>query len=500
MFEKLKVPQYSLRKMILSVDYAIEGLIKYYEKQVDALEQIVNNKNDHAINRKDARDIVIVNGFWKTVNTKEKIKIYNIRINELKEFKDNWNCTDNIALLFFMIENAKRILYPKRKWHLDIAGRMLKVCENKYNEFIYEKLLFYYYLSCCKDNKIKNNVTKYFDDSLNVIEGFENTLRNNLIMYIEDSKKLYNDLEKTFEYSDINSLINSLIGIIPKDNRLKEVKKDTEFFDKQNITKNKFEKSESKITYVRTEEEIELFRYFDLINQTLKKGVILDDEQLKRYKPLLKKNGFSDVVLKQIESDNKNNKLLVLDGKIRRVLEIKNCKEILKRLDNINIEDKENIMLNLRKLYYKMCTEEISLDEMLSSISQLLMINTNNIDEKTEIRSIISDRYYESYNLLCRNDDFPKDKIERCLNELKSNNPNKDINIKKLVKYKKYNMWRLRVNEYRIIYRISNDSIYVYDIIQKKDNQNYDNILAGIVKEEHDTLLNLIQEEYHKTR
>ena len=96
--------------------------------------------------------------------------------------------------------------------------------------------------------------------------------------------------------------------------------------------------------------------------------------------------------------------------------------------------------------------------------------------------------------------DFPKDKIERCLNELKSNNPNKDVNIKKLVKYKKYNMWRLRVNEYRIIYRISNDSIYVYDIIQKKDNQNYDNILAGIVKEEHDTLLNLIQEEHQKTR
>lgn len=500
MFEKLKVPQYSLRKMILSVDYAIEGLIKYYEKQVDTLEQIVNNKNDHAINRKDSRDAVIVDGFGKTVNTKERIKIYNIRINELKEFKSNWNCTDNIALLFFMIENAKRILYPKRKWHLDIAGRMLKICENKYNEFIYEKLLFYYYLSCCKDSKVKNNITKCFDDSLNVIEGFENTLRNNLIMYIEDSKKLYNDLEKTFEYSNINSLINSLIGPIKKYNKLKEAKKDTEFPDKQDITKNKSEKSEPKITYVRTEEEIELFRYFDLINQTLKKGVILDDEQLKRYRPLLKKNGFSDVVLKQIESDNKNNKLLVLDQKIRKILEIKNCKEILKRLDNINIEDKENIMLNLRNLYYKMCTEEISLDEMLSSISQLLMIDTNNINEKTEIRSIISDRYYESYNSLCRNDDFPKDKIERCLNELKSNNPNKDVNIKKLVKYKKYNMWRLRVNEYRIIYRISNDSIYVYDIIQKKDNQNYDNILAGIVKEEHDTLLNLIQEEHQKTR
>lgn len=500
MFEKLKVPQYSLRKMILSVDYAIEGLIKYYEKQVDTLEQIVNNKNDHAINRKDSRDAVIVDGFGKTVNTKERVKIYNIRINELKEFKSNWNCTDNIALLFFMIENAKRILYPKRKWHLDIAGRMLKICENKYNEFIYEKLLFYYYLSCCKDSKVKNNITKCFDDSLNVIEGFENTLRNNLIMYIEDSKKLYNDLEKTFEYSNINSLINSLIGPIKKYNKLKEAKKDTEFSDKQDITKNKSEKSEPKITYVRTEEEIELFRYFDLINQTLKKGVILDDEQLKRYRPLLKKNGFSDVVLKQIESDNKNNKLLVLDQKIRKILEIKNCKEILKRLDNINIEDKENIMLNLRNLYYKMCTEEISLDEMLSSISQLLMIDTNNINEKTEIRSIISDRYYESYNSLCRNDDFPKDKIERCLNELKSNNPNKDVNIKKLVKYKKYNMWRLRVNEYRIIYRISNDSIYVYDIIQKKDNQNYDNILAGIVKEEHDTLLNLIQEEHQKTR
>ena len=500
MFEKLKVPQYSLRKMILSVDYAIEGLIKYYEKQVDALEQIVNNKNDDAINRKDSRDIVIVDSFGKIVNTKERIKIYNIRINELKEFKSNWNCTDNIALLFFMIENAKRILYPKRKWHLNIARRMLKICENKYNEFIYEKVLFYYYLSCCKDNKVKNNVTKCFDDSLNVIEGFENTLRNNLIMYIEDSKKLYNDLEKTFEYSDINSLINSLIGPIRKDNRLKEAKKDTEFSDKQDITKNKSEKSEPKITYVRTEEEIELFRYFDLINQTLKKGVILDDEQLKRYRPLLKKNGFSDVVLKQIESDNENNKLLVLEQKIRKILEIKNCKEILKRLDNINIEDKENIMLNLRNLYYKMCTEEISLDEMLSSISQLLMINTNNIDEKNKIRSIISDRYYESYNSLCRNDDFPKDKIERCLNELKLNNPNKDINIKKLVKYKKYNMWRLRVNEYRIIYRISNDSIYVYDIIQKKDNQNYDNILAGIVKEEHDTLLNSIQEEYHKTK
>lgn len=500
MFEKLKVPQYSLRKMILSVDYAIEGLIKYYEKQVDTLEQIVNNKNDHAINRKDSRDAVIVDGFGKTVNTKERIKIYNIRINELKEFKSNWNCTDNIALLFFMIENAKRILYPKRKWHLDIAGRMLKICENKYNEFIYEKLLFYYYLSCCKDSKVKNNITKCFDDSLNVIEGFENTLRNNLIMYIEDSKKLYNDLEKTFEYSNINSLINSLIGPIKKYNKLKEAKKDTEFSDKQDITKNKSEKSEPKITYVRTEEEIELFRYFDLINQTLKKGVILDDEQLKRYRPLLKKNGFSDVVLKQIESDNKNNKLLVLDQKIRKILEIKNCKEILKRLDNINIEDKENIMLNLRNLYYKMCTEEISLDEMLSSISQLLMIDTNNINEKTEIRSIISDRYYESYNSLCRNDDFPKDKIERCLNELKSNNPNKDVNIKKLVKYKKYNMWRLRVNEYRIIYRISNDSIYVYDIIQKKDNQNYDNIFAGIVKEEHDTLLNLIQEEHQKTR
>ena len=500
MFEKLKVPQYSLRKMILSVDYAIEGLIKYYEKQVDTLEQIVNNKNDHAINRKDSRDAVIVDGFGKTVNTKERVKIYNIRINELKEFKSNWNCTDNIALLFFMIENAKRILYPKRKWHLDIAGRMLKICENKYNEFIYEKLLFYYYLSCCKDSKVKNNITKCFDDSLNVIEGFENTLRNNLIMYIEDSKKLYNDLEKTFEYSNINSLINSLIGPIKKYNKLKEAKKDTEFSDKQDITKNKSEKSEPKITYVRTEEEIELFRYFDLINQTLKKGVILDDEQLKRYRPLLKKNGFSDVVLKQIESDNKNNKLLVLDQKIRKILEIKNCKEILKRLDNINIEDKENIMFNLRNLYYKMCTEEISLDEMLSSISQLLMIDTNNINEKTEIRSIISDRYYESYNSLCRNDDFPKDKIERCLNELKSNNPNKDVNIKKLVKYKKYNMWRLRVNEYRIIYRISNDSIYVYDIIQKKDNQNYDNILAGIVKEEHDTLLNLIQEEHQKTR
>ncbi len=500
MFEKLKVPQYSLRKMILSVDYAIEGLIKYYEKQVDALEQVVNNKNNHAINRKDSRDSVIVDGFGKTVNTKERIKIYNIRINELKEFKSNWNCTDNIALLFFMIENAKKILYPKRKWHLDIAGRMLKICENKYNEFIYEKLLFYYYLSCCKDSKVKNNITKCFDDSLNVIEGFENTLRNNLIMYIEDSKKLYNDLEKTFEYSNINSLINSLIGPIKKYNKLKEAKKDTEFSDKQDITKNKSEKSEPKITYVRTEEEIELFRYFDLINQTLKKGVILDDEQLKRYRPLLKKNGFSDVVLKQIESDNKNNKLLVLDQKIRKILEIKNCKEILKRLDNINIEDKENIMLNLRNLYYKMCTEEISLDEMLSSISQLLMIDTNNINEKTEIRSIISDRYYESYNSLCRNDDFPKDKIERCLNELKSNNPNKDVNIKKLVKYKKYNMWRLRVNEYRIIYRISNDSIYVYDIIQKKDNQNYDNILAGIVKEEHDTLLNLIQEEHQKTR
>lgn len=500
MFEKLKVTQYSLRKMILSVDYAIEGLIKYYEKQVDTLEQAVNNKNNHAINRKDSRDIVLVNGFGKIINTKERIRIYNIRINELKEFKSNWNCTDNIALLFFMIENAKRILYPKRKWHLNIAGRMLKICENKYNEFIYEKLLFYYYLSCCKDNEVKNNVTKCFDDSLNVIEGFENTLRNNLIMYIEDSNKLYNDLEKTFEYSDINSLINSLIGAIPKDNRLKEAKKDTEFSDKQDVTKNKSEKSEPKITYVRTEEEIELFRYFDLINQTLKKGVILDDEQLKRYRPLLKKNGFSDVVLKQIESDNKNNKLLVLDQKIRKILEIKNCKEILKRLDNINIEDKENIMLNLRNLYYKMCTEEISLDEMLSSISQLLMINTNNINEKTEIRSIISDRYYESYNSLCMNDDFPKDKIERCLNELKSNIPNKDINIKKLMKYKKYNMWRLRVNEYRIIYRISNDSIYVYDIIQKKDNQNYDNILAGIVKEEHDTLLNLIQEEHQKTR
>ena len=80
MFEKLKVPQYSLRKMILSVDYAIEGLIKYYEKQVDTLEQIVNNKNDHAINRKDSRDAVIVDGFGKTVNTKERVKIYNIRI------------------------------------------------------------------------------------------------------------------------------------------------------------------------------------------------------------------------------------------------------------------------------------------------------------------------------------------------------------------------------------------------------------------------------------
>ena len=75
MLEKLKVTQYSLRKMILSVDYAIESLIKYYEKQVDDLEKTVNNKNNHAINRKDARNIVIVNGFGKTVNTKERIKI-----------------------------------------------------------------------------------------------------------------------------------------------------------------------------------------------------------------------------------------------------------------------------------------------------------------------------------------------------------------------------------------------------------------------------------------